>query len=178
MTASKRSTYSEGLSITGNSTGNPPASLTQEAYSPKNQSTGLSAKCGALGVISEPRAVLPVMPISGVTSRTVGKTRAMYRILCLISRLEAASYLVLLVATAFKYWADFDWGVRIIGPIHGVLYLVFVAAILRQFQQLRWSFKKAVVAMALGSIPLGGFLVERWIRRVDIAPKSTSPIRQ
>ena len=102
----------------------------------------------------------------------------MYRILCLISRLEAASYLVLLVATAFKYWADFDWGVRIVGPIHGVLYLVFVAAILRQFQQLRWSFKKAVVAMALGSIPLGGFLVERWIRRVDIDPKSTSPIRQ
>lgn len=102
----------------------------------------------------------------------------MYRILCLISRLEAASYLVLLVATAFKYWADFDWGVRIVGPIHGVLYLVFVAAILRQFQQLRWSFKKAVVAMALGSIPLGGFLVERWIRHVGTESQPTSSIRQ
>tara|TARA_Y100001968_G_C18983226_1_gene537842 strand:+ start:305 stop:613 length:309 start_codon:yes stop_codon:yes gene_type:complete len=102
----------------------------------------------------------------------------MYRILRLISRLEAASYLVLLVATAFKYWAAFDWGVKVVGPIHGVLYLVFVAAILRQFQQLRWSFKKAVVAMALGSIPLGGFLVEQWIRRAGTESQSASSIRQ
>ena len=91
----------------------------------------------------------------------------MYRILCLISRLEAASYLVLIVATGFKYWADLDWGVRVVGPIHGVLYLVFAAAIFLRFQQLSWSFKKAVVAAALGSIPLGGFWVERWIRRTD-----------
>jgi len=89
----------------------------------------------------------------------------MYRILHWISRLEAASYLVLLVATAFKYLADYDRGVTVIGPIHGVLYLVFVSAILRWFPELKWSFRRALAAMVLGSIPLGGFLVDRWIHR-------------
>jgi hypothetical protein len=28
---------------------------------------------------------------------------------------------------------------------------------------MRWSFYRALAAMALGALPLGGFLVDRWI---------------
>ncbi|MCH2634393.1 MAG: DUF3817 domain-containing protein [Acidimicrobiales bacterium] len=87
----------------------------------------------------------------------------MYRILHLTSRLEAASYLLLLAATAVKYGAGYDRGVTVIGPIHGVLYLIFVAVIVRWFADMKWSFRKALAAMVLGSLPLGGFLVDRWI---------------
>ena len=87
----------------------------------------------------------------------------MYRILHLTSRLEAVSYLILLAATAVKYSTGYENGVTIVGPIHGVLYLIFVAVIARWFSNLKWTLKKAVAAMALGSLPLGGFLVDRWI---------------
>ncbi|MCS5681510.1 MAG: DUF3817 domain-containing protein [Actinomycetota bacterium] len=87
----------------------------------------------------------------------------MYRILSYVSRLEAFSYLVLLVATAFKYGAEYETGVTLVGPIHGVLYLIYVAAILRWFTDLGWTFYRGLMAMVLGALPLGGFLVDRWI---------------
>ncbi len=87
----------------------------------------------------------------------------MYRILHLTSRLEAVSYLILLAATAVKYATGYEKGVTIVGPIHGVLYLIFVIVIARWFLHLKWSVKKAAAAMVLGSLPLGGFLVDRWI---------------
>ncbi|MEC7873604.1 MAG: DUF3817 domain-containing protein [Actinomycetota bacterium] len=87
----------------------------------------------------------------------------MYRILSYVSRLEAFSYLVLLVATAFKYGAKYETGVTLVGPIHGVLYLIYVAAILRWFTDLGWTFYRGLMAMVLGALPLGGFLVDRWI---------------
>ena len=101
----------------------------------------------------------------------------MYRILSYVSRLEAFSYLVLLVATAFKYGAEYETGVTLVGPIHGVLYLMYVAALFRWFADLGWTFYRAFTAMALGALPLGGFLVDRWIRaanqRGSIGDRST-----
>ena len=67
----------------------------------------------------------------------------MYRILSYVSRLEAFSYLVLLVATAFKYGAEYETGVTLVGPIHGVLYLIYVAAILRWFTAVSYTHLRA-----------------------------------
>jgi integral membrane protein len=87
----------------------------------------------------------------------------MYRILHLVSRIEAASYLFLLVATAMKYGASYETGVTLLGPVHGVLYLIYVVALFRWFSHMGWSFYRALGAMMLGALPLGGFLVDRWI---------------
>jgi len=84
-----------------------------------------------------------------------------------VSRLEAASYLLLLVATVLKYGASYETGVTVIGPIHGVLYLVYVAALFRWFSRLSWTLYRALAAMALGALPLGGFLVDRWIKAAN-----------
>ncbi|MCS5689059.1 MAG: DUF3817 domain-containing protein [Actinomycetota bacterium] len=101
----------------------------------------------------------------------------MYRILRLVSCLEASSYLLLLVATAMKYATSYEAGVTVVGPIHGVLYLMYVAALFRWFADLGWTFYRAFTAMALGALPLGGFLVDRWIRaanqRGSIGDRST-----
>lgn len=88
----------------------------------------------------------------------------MLRTLHLTSRLEATSYLGLLAAVIVKYAGGTDAGVSVMGPIHGVLYLVFVGAVLRFYDDLGWSFSKAVVAMVMGAIPFGGFHLDRnWI---------------
>lgn len=91
-------------------------------------------------------------------------TEPVLRTLHLTSRLEATSYLMLLTAVIVKYAADNDTGVSVMGPIHGVLYLVFVGAVLRFYDDLGWPFSRAVVAMAMGAIPLGGFYLDRnWL---------------
>lgn len=82
-----------------------------------------------------------------------------------ISLLEGTSYLVLLVATIVKRVTDNELGVQIMGPIHGVLFLVFAYMVLVAHSELGWRFSKAVMAVVLGVVPLGAFWLERnWLR--------------
>ncbi len=82
----------------------------------------------------------------------------------IISLLEGTSYLVLLVATIVKRTADNEAGVQVMGPVHGILFVVFVVMILRAFSSLGWPFSKAVMAIVLGVLPFGAFWLERrWL---------------
>ena len=81
-----------------------------------------------------------------------------------MSIVEASTYLLLLVATVYKYTAGGEQGVEILGPIHGVLFLVFAVLVLVSHRDLGWPLWKAVMALVLGSLPFGGFWVERrWL---------------
>ena len=94
----------------------------------------------------------------------LGHTERVLRTLHLTSRLEATSYLLLLAAVVLKYAGDNDTGVTVMGPIHGVLYLVYVLAVVRWYDDLGWPFSKAVMAMVIGAVPFGGFHVDRtWL---------------
>lgn len=90
----------------------------------------------------------------------------MIRQLRLLSVTEAVSYLALLVATAVKQTGGTEAGVTVLGPIHGVLYLVFVAAIVWRQEALEWPWPKAFTAMIIGALPFGGF----WLDRNWLAP--------
>ena len=87
----------------------------------------------------------------------------MIRSLHLASRFEAISWLCLIAATLVKYLYGYELGVSIIGPIHGVLYLIYITAIARWFKELNWNVRKAILGAILGILPLGGFIVDRWI---------------
>jgi integral membrane protein len=87
----------------------------------------------------------------------------MIRSLHLASRFEAISWLFLIAATLVKYLYSYELGVSVIGPIHGVLYLVYIAAIARWFRELNWNVQKAILAAILGVLPLGGFIVDKWV---------------
>ena len=88
----------------------------------------------------------------------------MARSLHLASRLEATSYLVLLAAVILKYAGDNDVGVSVMGPVHGVLYLLYILALVRWYDDLGWPFPKALAAMAMGAVPFGGFHIDRnWL---------------
>ncbi len=81
-----------------------------------------------------------------------------------MSIVEATTYLALLIATVYKYAAGGDRGVEILGPVHGVFYLAFAALVLVHRRDLRWPPRKTVMAIVLGSLPFGGFWVERrWL---------------
>lgn len=90
----------------------------------------------------------------------------MIRQLRIVSVTEAMSYLALLVATIIDRTGGSEAGVTVMGPVHGVLYLVFVAFIVWRRTRLGWSWIQALTAMIIGSLPLGGF----WIDQKWLAP--------
>lgn len=74
---------------------------------------------------------------------------------------EAISWLALIVATVVKYSADAPQGVKILGPIHGVLFIGYVLLALQLRSQLRWSGKTFLIVLADAILPGGGFIVAR-----------------
>lgn len=75
--------------------------------------------------------------------------------------IEAVSYLVLLVATVVKRTGISELGVTIFGPIHGILFLAFAFLLLRDRAVLGWPLWRTFVAIFVGSLPFGGFWVDR-----------------
>lgn len=92
----------------------------------------------------------------------------------IMSLVEATSYLVLIAAVVAKRVFEVDTpaegGVPIMGPLHGVLYLVYAALALVGREEQRWTGMQTVAALVLGAIPLGGFYVER---RMITVPEPT-----
>ncbi|MEV0367473.1 DUF3817 domain-containing protein [Nocardia fusca] len=68
--------------------------------------------------------------------------------------LEALSWLGLLVGMAFKYLPaeGNEIGVKIFGPVHGGIFILFVLTALLASRELEWNWKTTVLAL-LSSIP-------------------------
>jgi integral membrane protein len=76
---------------------------------------------------------------------------------------EATSFLVLLVATYIKYAQDSPAGVRIMGPVHGALFLAYVIVALSVRRTAGWS-NRATLGVLVGAVlPFGGYVVDRWL---------------
>ena len=74
------------------------------------------------------------------------------------------SYLALLAATVAKYAGCGDNGVMLLGPVHGVIYLGYVAAVAVLFRAVGWVPMRALMAVVVAALPFGGFYVERkWL---------------
>jgi len=74
---------------------------------------------------------------------------------------EATSWLILIVATIVKYAADAPLGVKIMGPIHGVLFICYVLLTITLRGQLKWSARTTLIVLVDSVIPTGGFFVAR-----------------
>jgi len=82
--------------------------------------------------------------------------------------LEAASFLVLLfVAMPLKYLADSPLAVRVVGPIHGVLFLLFVALLLQVKTDRGWGGLRTLGFFVAALLPFGPFVVDGKLRREE-----------
>jgi integral membrane protein len=82
-----------------------------------------------------------------------------------VAFLEGVSFLVLLgIAMPLKYFADLPLAVRIVGMLHGVLFVAYVALVAALFFKRRWDFGKSAEAVVLSLLPFGTFVLERRIR--------------
>ena len=79
---------------------------------------------------------------------------------------EGWSYLVLLcVAMPLKYAAGIPIAVRIVGSVHGFLFIVFVVTLYRVFRDRNWPFRRAFRAFIYSLIPFGAFVFDRSLRK-------------
>ena len=86
-------------------------------------------------------------------------------LLRLFSLAEGVSYLVLLgIAMPLKYGANMPGAVRIVGSIHGALFVVFCVALLRAILGARWPISRAALVFVASLVPFAAFWMDRWIR--------------
>jgi integral membrane protein len=74
---------------------------------------------------------------------------------------EALSWLALIVATIVKYADSAPLGVKILGPIHGVLFLAYVALAFEVRRRIAWDNRTTLIVLADSILPGGGFIVAR-----------------
>jgi integral membrane protein len=79
---------------------------------------------------------------------------------------EACSWVGLLIGMFFKYVMVFDdIGVKIFGPIHGVLFVAYVVVAVVAARTLRWDARTLVLALVASIPPLATLWFERWAER-------------
>ena len=79
-----------------------------------------------------------------------------------IGLVEGASFLVLLgVAMPLKYAAGMPMAVRVVGWVHGVLFVALIAALVWTMIVARWRLGRGALVFVAALVPLGPFLIDR-----------------
>jgi integral membrane protein len=84
-----------------------------------------------------------------------------------VAVLEAITWLGLLVGMFFKYVPESgsEIGVKIFGPIHGAVFVAFVAVAILTAVALRWNWWVTALALLASVPPFGTVVFEVWAAR-------------
>ncbi len=92
----------------------------------------------------------------------------------LIGIVEGVSFLLLLgIAMPLKYLAGQPQMVSIVGAAHGVLWMLYVAAVFQVSLAHRWPLARIAGAMAASVLPFGPWVFDAHLRRTQ----ATQPTR-
>lgn len=69
--------------------------------------------------------------------------------------------LLVLVAMPLKYLGDDERMVRVVGVLHGWLYLAYLVTAFTLAYRLRWSAGKSLLVLLAGTVPFMSFVAER-----------------
>ena len=78
---------------------------------------------------------------------------------------EATSFLALLVASYLKHSDRGEVGVQVLGPIHGVLFLAYVALVVVVRPDTGWSSRTTGWILLAAVLPFGGYVFDWWLTR-------------
>jgi len=96
------------------------------------------------------------------TNTTIGRFR-------LIGITEGISYLLLLgIAMPLKYLAGMPLAVKYTGWVHGLLFILYVAALIHVAFDKRWPLTRVVLAFAASLVPFGTFLLDDRLRKEEV----------
>lgn len=93
----------------------------------------------------------------------------------LIALAEGWSFLLLLfIAMPLKYLAGMPLAVRIVGSIHGGLFVLYLLAAFRAARYDKWSYGQLLVAVVASVLPFGPFVIDHKLKR-EIAEEDAMP---
>jgi integral membrane protein len=78
-----------------------------------------------------------------------------------VAVVEAVSYLMLLAASVAKHVFGVHGLVETIGPVHGVIFLVYLGLALAVRRPLGWDPATTTTVVIAAVVPLGALMVER-----------------
>lgn len=78
---------------------------------------------------------------------------------------EATTFLALLVASVVKNTGGSEIGVKILGPIHGLLFVVYVLMVWQLHDEAGWTRKQTFWILVGAVLPFGGYVVDWWLAR-------------
>jgi len=82
------------------------------------------------------------------------------------ARVEAATWIGLLIGMAFKYeLADNDLGVRVFGPLHGVAFIGYVLVTIVAARRFGWSWRLLLAGLLVSIPPAFTWPFERYVAR-------------
>lgn len=88
------------------------------------------------------------------------------RRLCGLAVAEGVSFLLLLcVGVPLKHLMGIPQAVRVLGPIHGGLFILYVVAVFQAAPRLRWSGRQIALALGAGVVPTATFFLEAKLRK-------------
>jgi integral membrane protein len=88
------------------------------------------------------------------------------RQLRLVALLEGVSFVALLfIAMPLKYLAGLPLAVRIMGSVHGLLFLMFMVALYQASSERGWPHGRSLLAFVSSIVPFGTFIFDRSLRR-------------
>lgn len=83
---------------------------------------------------------------------------------------------LVLIGVPLKYGADIDGVVAVVGPLHGVLYVVYLLLTLDLARRIRLDPIVTILVMLAGTIPFLSFVAERKVTGIVMAPQQpTNP---
>ena len=86
----------------------------------------------------------------------------------IIAITEGISFLLLLgVAMPLKYFAEMPMAVKIAGWIHGVLFILYIGALLHAGIKYRWSIEKMAILFIASLLPFGPFAADMYVLRKE-----------
>jgi integral membrane protein len=90
----------------------------------------------------------------------------------MIALAEGVSFLTLLfIAMPLKYFMGMPEVVRVVGSIHGVLFVLYVGVLVRIHFTQRWSFNFSLYALIASVIPFGTFMLDKQLRKKEVLIK-------
>ncbi|MEV4316523.1 DUF3817 domain-containing protein [Actinocrispum sp. NPDC049592] len=99
-----------------------------------------------------------------------------------LSRYRIAAYVVgvgllcLCAAMVLNYGFDQPQYSKIVGPVHGFLYVVYLALTVDLGLKARWPMTRTVLILLAGMVPFVSFIAERKVtRELTGAPEQTPP---
>jgi integral membrane protein len=86
--------------------------------------------------------------------------------------IEGVSFLVLvLVGMPLKYALDWPWVVKVAGPIHGALFVLYFTLLFLVWRRHAWPLGRVVVCATASLLPFGPWLIDRQMRGEFVAPR-------